>query len=121
MLINLSNHPYSLWSEGQKQAAKLYGNVQDISFPKINAKANEQVIETLTNKYVDKIKKLAVRELVTVHIMGEMTFTVLMVSKLQKLNILCIASTSERNVQEVKAGVKQVNFEFVRFREYPLL
>lgn len=121
MLINLTNHPYSRWSESQKQAAQAYGKVQDMPFPKIDAKANEQVIETLTDKYADKIKKIYVKEPITVHVMGEMTFTVSIVGKLQKLGILCIASTSERNVQEVEAGVKQVNFEFVRFREYPVL
>ena len=55
---------------------------------------------------------------VTIHIMGEMTFTFRLVEKLKAAGIRCVASTSERVVQELSDGKKVVQFSFVRFREY---
>ncbi len=53
MLINLSNHPQVSW--GKKQittAKKLYGNIIDIQFPKIDSNGNEEYIDILSEKYL---------------------------------------------------------------------
>lgn len=118
MLINLTNHPYNDWSEVQREAAREWGEVKDMAFPKIDALADELNIDALSNTYLAKIEEIAAMEHVTVHVMGEMTFTFSLVMKLQRAGIQCIASTSERNVVEIETDVKQVNFGFVRFRKY---
>ncbi len=48
MLINLSNHPLSSWSEQQLQAATSYGKCIDLPFPDINPLWGEQEIEQLS-------------------------------------------------------------------------
>ena len=37
MFVNLSNHSSDKWDEPQLSAAKLYGDIEDISFPIIAA------------------------------------------------------------------------------------
>ena len=54
---------------------------------------------------------------VTVHVMGEMTFTYYLVSLLKAKGITCVASTTERIIEE-KDGMKTSLFKFVKFREY---
>ena len=56
---------------------------------------------------------------VTIHIMGELTFTFALLKRLQERGIRCVASTSKRIVKEEVPGRKEeVIFEFDRFREY---
>jgi threonylcarbamoyladenosine tRNA methylthiotransferase MtaB len=50
MLINISNHPLSEWSERQiDEATRLWGGVVDVAFPKIDA--------TLTNEEIESMAK----------------------------------------------------------------
>jgi len=122
MLINLSNHSIKNWSVHQlKEANDNYSSVIDLPFPVIPPDSDEEFILNLANEY-----KLKCFELLNsspdknnaVHIMGEMTFCFALVSLLQKENIICVASTTNRNSIE-ENGVKVSRFEFVRFREYP--
>jgi hypothetical protein len=83
-------------------------------FPLINPKANNHEIDLLVEDYFAEITKLIPQ---AVHIMGELTFTYRMVTKLKNAGITCIASTTKRNVIE-KDGAKVSRFEFVKFREY---
>lgn len=115
MLLNLSNHPSSTWPENQKKAAtEKYEFIEDLAFPQIDPKADEDVIEKLAEEFELKIRK---KDPTAVHIMGEMTFTYRMVNRLKSIGIPCIASTTNRKVTE-KNGVKTSVFEFVRFRSY---
>lgn len=115
MLLNLSNHPSSTWPENQKKAAtEKYEFIEDLAFPQIDPKADEDVIEKLAEEFELKIRK---KDPTAVHIMGEMTFTYRLVNRLKSIGILCIASTTNRKVSE-KNGVKTSVFEFVRFRSY---
>lgn len=50
--------------------------------------------------------------------MGEMTFVYNLIYKLKKSGICCIASTANRDVNEIDETRKQVNFKFIRFRKY---
>ena len=120
MLINLSNHSSSKWSGLQLQAAnENYGQVIDIPFPNIPPEANARDINEMALSYIDQITSLYKEHHgnITVHIMGEMTFTFLTVNALLKMKIPCIASTTNRIVTESE-GQKTVTFQFTRFRKY---
>ena len=119
MFINLSNHPSDRWGEKQRQYANdLGGELKDIPFPHINAQATTHDILKLAREYFTQVKKMADGETVVVHLMGEMTFTHALVRFLQKNDIRCVASTTERIVEE-QDGKKIVQFNFIQFRDYP--
>lgn len=120
MLVNFTNHPYACWSKKQKEAAQQYGTVIDLPFPKIDPSWGVEKLIHLSDEYKNTIVSLAKGTKVTVHVMGEMSFTVLMVSLFIKSGIQCIASTSERYSEMIEVDTKQVKFRFVRFREYIL-
>lgn len=118
MLINLSNHPSQYWGERQREASRCYGNVVDLSFPAIAPSANSQELQALAQSCVQKILSMGEAETITVHIMGEMTFTFMIVKMLKELDIRCIASTTERKTTYNSDGSKLSEFSFVKFREY---
>ncbi|MDR2292872.1 MAG: CRISPR-associated protein [Prevotellaceae bacterium] len=118
MLINLSNHPSSTWQAAQLDAAAVYGEVTDISFPDIDPNGNEIYIQSLCEEYFEKICQIMQGEKATVHIMGEITFTHKLVNILQAKGVKCIASTTERMVNDAENSVKEVLFVFSRFRKY---
>lgn len=119
LFINLSNHPYSQWNKKQREAACIYGDIMDIPFPDIDEIADEHYISVLADEYLQKILNLAKDKNVTVHLMGELTFTFALVGRLQENGIPCIASTSKRVVMNETSGRKgEVIFEFERFRQY---
>lgn len=117
VLINLTNHPSSNWDEKQIQAAKVHGEIKDLSFPCIEPNESSENIVHLTEKYVSYIQEQSQFFDVTVHVMGEMTFTYAVVSRLKELGIRCVASTTERTVKE-EDGKKISEFRFVQFRDY---
>lgn len=118
MLINLSNHPSTLWSNKQLLAAKGYGKIQDIPFPIVNPEDSNEDILNLANHYAKEIISYTNNAKITVHIMGEMTFTYKLVSQLKAQGIVCIASTTDRDAEIAFDGKKISDFHFVRFREY---
>ena len=75
-------------------------------------------IQDLAERYAEKILSLAEGNRVTIHVMGEMTLTYLVVTLLKEKGIECIASTSERYSEEIAIGRKITEFKFVRFRKY---
>ena len=117
-LINFSNHPSEYWGEKQLKAAQEYGKIKDIPFPAISPEASVEQIRELADYYVKEIMSYEKAGKITVHIMGEMTFTFMVVSQLKGLGIACIASTSDRNAEETADRRKISNFQFVRFRSY---
>ena len=123
MLINLTNHPLSQWSEKQlKEAKKLYGKIVDLPFPQIPANWDSSEVDKLSEDYLNTIlsncqQGIYDKNNLSVHIMGEMTFCFSLIKKLQSHNIKCIASTTERNVVE-DGNTKKVIFEFCKFRNY---
>lgn len=120
MLINLSNHPSSKWSEKQKQVAnESYGEIVDFPFPNVDPTGDETYIERLADECVSTICSLSNQtENVTVHLMGEMTLSFSILKKLSNMGIECVASTTERIVNEYEGGKKEVLFKFVGFRKY---
>ncbi len=117
IFVNLSNHPSCTWQAEQLKAAEKYGRIIDIPFPSILPDASEKVISKLVDSIVTKVHEYDYKSALTVHIMGEMTFTYMMVQRLKSMGIRCVASTTERDVEE-HDGKKTSEFRFVRFREY---
>jgi hypothetical protein len=117
-LINFSNHPSQLWSKDQSEAAAAYGKIIDMPFPAINPDADEADIKKLAEEYVKQILELEEHNNITVHIMGEMTFTYMVVTQLKAMGIECIASTTTRDTEYSADGKKISDFQFVRFRKY---
>jgi len=115
MLINLSNHPFSSWSENQQQTAiRQYGEVVDLPFPHIDPATDHDQVLMLAEDYHSKIRQMPPA---TVHLMGELTFCFILADLLRKVGIACVASTTRREVvmhNEVKTAV----FDFVIFRPY---
>ena len=115
MLINLSNHPSTKWSEKQLAATtSAYGTVTDIPFPHINPSAALDEVSMLVDDYICKIKLMPPA---SVLIAGELTFTHLFLRRCEEIGILCVAATSDRLVEEID-GKKMVTFDFVQFRPY---
>ena len=117
-LINFSNHPSQYWSKEQSEAAAFYGRIIDLPFPDINPEADETDLMKLTEEYVKQILELKEHYNITVHVMGEMTFTYMVVSQLKAMGIECIASTTIRDAEYSSDGKKISDFQFVRFRKY---
>lgn len=116
MLLNLSNHPSSTWPEKQKETAmKKYGEIQDLRFPLVDPALGDKELDGLVNQYLVKVMEL---KPVAVHIMGEMTFTFRIITKLKESGIHCVASTTRRESIEDGNGKKTSIFSFVRFRDY---
>lgn len=109
MLLNLSNHPSASWSPAQLAAAG--GKVIDLAFPQVAPDGDETYIEALAQEYYDKIVQM--KNINTVHLMGEMNFTYALVTKLKANGIKCVASTTKRETVE-ENGVKTSKFNFVR-------
>ena len=118
MFINFTNHPSEKWNDEQRRASKRYGDIIDLPFPQIVPNATDEELQRLSQEYVQKIMALADSQTLTVHIMGEMTFTFMVVTKLKELGIKCVASTTERKTTYNSNGVKLSEFSFVKFREY---
>lgn len=117
IFINLSNHPISSWPDEQLEAAKEYGTPVDLAFPIIDPSASEEEVGKLALLYLHRIMNFQKDTPITVHIMGEMTFTFALVCLLKKQNITCVASCTERIVEEVN-GKKISEFHFRKFRKY---
>ncbi len=118
LFINLSNHPYSQWSEAQLKAAEQYGELIELSFPQIDPNFSGKEIGDLVKKYTAEIVDYAKTSAVTVHVMGEMCFVYQLVRQLQSLGVRCVCSTSFRMVRDEGNGKRYVEFQFIRFRNY---
>jgi hypothetical protein len=115
MLLNLSNHPSQNWTTKQLVTAKnTYGRLLDMRFPNIPPELLGNELDDLVEEYLLAILKDKPK---AVHLMGEMTFTFRLVTRLKAAGIACIASTTNRIVEE-RDGKKIVQFEFVQFRAY---
>jgi len=103
----------------------MYGEVEDWPFPLIPPEWDAHQVAGLAQDYAERI----VRRLNeagsgrhAVHVMGEMTFTCTLVRLLQQQGVTCVASTSQRIVEEDPAtGKKVAYFHFIQFRTYPQL
>lgn len=100
------------------EAARSYGDVVDLPFPVVAPDADSQELQPLAQDCVQMILSQGEADNITVHIMGEMTLTFRVVTRLKELGIRCIASTTERKTTYNADGTKLSEFSFVKFREY---
>lgn len=117
--VNFSNHPSLRWSEEQKKAANLYGDVIDVSFPSLEADLDEDDIERIGEIYVEKIVSYKPD---AVMCQGEFTLTFYVVNRLISEGITCVSACTKRVSKETKLedGTihKESLFVFERFRKY---
>lgn len=118
IFLNISNHPSSSWEEKQRAAARQFGEIEELPFPMIDATASDGEIAALARETMDKIIRAFPHSLLTVHIMGEMTFTFALVTLLKARDIRCVASCTQRIVKDMDGGKRLSQFVFEQFREY---
>jgi len=123
MLINISNHPSSKWSKEQIDAAKnIYGSIVDFKFPEISPFLDLTTVTGIAEEHLVRIKNINIQskdENNAVHIMGEFTFTFILLEMLKRNNIHSVASTTDRgDVIEDGKGNKISKFNFIQFRNY---
>lgn len=119
MLINLTNHPSTTWSENQfQQAVTQFGGVVDFQFPKIlESMESDELIKT-AKLTIDEIQN-KFPEFKSILVMGEHTFTFAIVIELLKSGFSCYATVAPRDVLDEKNNIKISRFQFVKFRKYP--
>lgn len=119
IFINHTNHPSGRWSAEQKTAAQFYGEVLDIPFPAVDAKATPEEVAALVE---DNLKIILSMKPVAVLCQGEFTYTFALVERLKSLGFKVLAATSERvATTEIlpDGSSRQIStFRFVQFREY---
>ena len=113
MLINLSKYPLELWNKKQrKKTEQQFGQVVDLNLPPILKEYDlNQVIE-LVDQYVEKClailsksyscsknnSKISTED--AIHVIGEMTFVYQFVKKMSEQGVMCLAATSDMNINE---------------------
>jgi len=136
MFVNLSNHPcYSFeeidgcvvkvqkWEFPQYQAASVYGEVVDLTFPDIPPIWTTEEVEMLAVEYLIQLKEIkenATDDMFVVHLSGEIIFCFLLAQMLQNEGIVVVAATTIR-IAEEKNGEKKSKFEFCQFRPYRII
>lgn len=121
MFINFTNHPSANWSAEQLAAAERYGEIVDLSFPDVQAKADESMIAKLAD---EKCSEICGHDPDAVLVQGEMTLTFAVVKRLldKGITVLCAASERicETNVSEDGSTIRKSVFKFAGFRRYGL-
>lgn len=117
MFVNYSNHPSITWSKGQILAAQELGkDIVDIPFP--NVPPNMRIME-LAAYAEEECKKIEEYCPDVVMCQGEFCMAYAVITRLKARGIKVVAACSERKVNENPGvGKKEVEFEFVQFREY---
>ena len=119
MLINCSNHPYTIWPDAQREAAKIYGTVKALPFPPIGPEQQMPQLRELAEAYAEKIEG---EHPAAVMVAGEFTFTFLLVDKLLCDGVRVLCPCSKRVTTEVRrpdgTNEKTAIFIFECFREY---
>lgn len=113
--VNISNHPFELWEEAQRQAAEALAKpVVNIRFPDVPPTAGGAVIDDLCDQCLGRVPAGATHAMVQ----GEFTLTFRLVRALQRRGVVCLAATTEREVGDDGAGGRTSRFRFVGFRQY---
>lgn len=118
VLLNLSNHPVSGWAPEQTAAAQALGAIAEIPFPQIKPDSSTEDIGREADLMLQTILERYAGTRLTVHVMGEMTFTFALVTRLKARGIRCVASCTARIVRDLGDGRKESQFSFVGFRDY---
>lgn len=126
LFVNISNHPSSSWSDGQRGAALNNANFDqllvDIPFPNVPPEASSYDIYIMAKDLKGKVWCLAdnhgVDKLnVTCMVQGEATLCWYLTLLLNDWGVEVVVATTERIVTENNDGTKTSQFRFVRFRK----
>lgn len=119
MLINCSNHPYEMWAQPQREAAKCYGEVVDFPFPQVDSAWSVEEIRRRVDDIADRIEAL---EPDAVLAAGEFTLLFMLVDRLLGDGVKVICTCSKRiAAAEMKSDgtvEKTSVFSFEKFRDY---
>lgn len=117
--INYTNHPSVNWSEAQRQAAQIYGEIKDMDFPEIEPQWDEEQVASLACQQAEEI---IAQKPVAVLVQGEFTFSYALISLLLQAGIRVVAACSQRCTESVinekQETIRRSVFKFVRFRQY---
>ncbi len=118
ILLNISNHPSVKWDNIQKEkAVSDYGEIIDWDFPNISPEWETDQVRKIAIEYAEKVEELQKTDRITVHLMGEFTFTFLLANLLISKGVEVICSTTSRTT--IEDGNKKISvFSFVKFRSY---
>ena len=119
IFINHTNHVSSRWGEEQLNAAKQYGEIQDMPFPAIDPRSDEGEVHKLAEAAAEKIINLSPAAVLC---QGEFTYTFKLVELLKNAGITVLSACSERvateRVEKDGSIRRESSFRFVRFRRY---
>jgi len=119
MFINFTNHPSTKWSQEQRDAASVYGEVYDMQFPEVDPDGDEGYIRELAGKYADEIINYRPAAVIC---QGEMSLVFAVAKMLIERGVTTLAACSKREVRESVGEdgetMKYAEFRFVRFRRY---
>ena len=119
MLINHTNHASAKWASSQVEAARAWGEIEDVPFPDIGADWDEARVAKLAEENAARIIEKKPRAVLC---QGEFTYVYHFVNLLRAVGIPVLAATSRREVVEVQeadgSARKLSRFVFTRFRQY---
>ncbi|WP_298464924.1 CRISPR-associated protein [uncultured Mitsuokella sp.] len=119
IFINHTNHCSSYWSEDERRAAQVFGEIVDVAFPAVSSSASEEEIEKLAH---DNAVRIIAQKPAAVLCQGEYTYTYALVKRLLAQGICVVAACSERVVEEQHepdGSTRRISqFRFTRFRRY---
>lgn len=117
--INCSNHPSANWCREQREAAEVYGRIEDFPFPEVEPGWDREQICECAERLC---KAILEREPEAVMCQGEFTLTYAIVDRLKKEPVKVLAACSRRAAEECRKEdgsiEKRTVFQFVKFREY---
>ncbi len=119
MFLNYSHHPSSLWDEAQLDAAREFGEVEDMPFPEVSPHAHTGEVVALAKA---QARLIAEKHPDAVMCQGEMTMVYHLVKLLKEMGITVLCACTQRVSLEypLDNGMteKRSRFRFVQFREY---
>lgn len=119
IFINHTNHPSARWSEQQKKAAFVYGEIKDIPFPLIPPEESSENIRELAIKMAKTIADMNPKAVLC---QGEFNYVFCLVDALLSQGIKVMAACSERIVREWTdengEQHRDAVFQFQQYRDY---
>ena len=119
MFINHTNHASAKWPAAQKEAAHVWGEIEDLPFPYIGADWDEERVAKLAE---ESAARLIEKKPSAVLCQGEFTYVHRLVNLLLAAGVTVLAATSRREVREERTedgSMQKISrFVFTRFRAY---
>ena len=119
MFYNLSNHPHVNWGNAQLEAARKWGDIEDVPFPEVNAQLDEQDILRAAQECVKKIK-MSIDD--AIFVAGEYGAAFPIIDELlnQGKTVLSTISDSKIVYRTADNGTSEriIHFNFLKFIPY---